>query len=64
MFFVYVIRSEVNGHFYVGLTSNVFNRVNEHNKGMTKSTKPFRPWKLFFFAEFSTRLDARMREKY
>ncbi len=63
MFFVY-IRSEVNGYFYVGLTHSVSNRVIQHNKGMTRSTKPYRPWKLFFFEKYETRAEARNREKY
>jgi len=54
MFFVYVIRSEKDGRFYVGLTSDVEQRVIQHNKGMTFSTKGFRPWKLFFFEEFES----------
>ena len=64
MFFVYVIRSEKDGRFYVGLTSDVEQRVIQHNKGMTFSTKGFRPWKLFFFEEFETREEARKREVY
>lgn len=64
MFFVYVIKSEFNGFFYVGLTTSVTNRIIQHNKGMTKSTKPFKPWKLFFSEEYETRIEARKREKY
>ncbi|HEX4875230.1 MAG TPA: GIY-YIG nuclease family protein [Chitinophagaceae bacterium] len=64
MFFVYVIRSEKDGRFYVGLSEDVDKRVNQHNKGMTFSTKGFRPWKLFFFESFPTRIDARKREIY
>lgn len=64
MFFVYIIRSEMDGRFYVGLTENVENRIIQHNKGMTFSTKGYRPWKLFFKEEYITRLEARSREKY
>ena len=62
MFFVYVIRSEKDGRFYVGQTSNVESRLIQHNKGMTFSTRGFRPWKLIFFEEFGTREEARKRE--
>lgn len=64
MYFVYVLKSVNNWRFYVGMTSNVENRVGEHNKGYTKSTKGYRPWSLFFFEECETRNIARQREKY
>ena len=64
MFFVYVLRSNVNGHFYVGMSQDVANRVVQHNSGMTKSTKAYRPWVLFFHEAFSTRIEARKREVY
>ena len=62
--FVYVLKSENHYRFYVGMTSNIENRIREHNSGKTKSTKGYRPWKLFFFEEFDTRQEARDREKY
>ena len=64
MFFIYVIRSEIDGRFYVGMTENVEKRLIQHNKGMTFSTKGFRPWRLFFVEEYNTRPEARIREKY
>jgi predicted GIY-YIG superfamily endonuclease len=35
MFFVYVLRSENHPRFYIGMTSSVGRRLNEHNKGKT-----------------------------
>jgi len=64
MFFVYVLKSLDHYQFYVGMTQNVQRRVDEHNKGRTKSTKGWRPWVLFFFEEFADRAEARKREKY
>ncbi len=64
MYFVYVLKSVDNWRFYVGMTANVQNRIGEHNKGYTKSTKGYRPWELFFFEEYETRDLARQREKY
>lgn len=46
------------------MTIDVKKRLNEHNKGKTKSTKGYRPWELIKVEEFDTRLDARKREKY
>jgi putative endonuclease len=62
--YVYVIRSEKDGRFYVGLTSNVKKRVSQHNTGRSRSTKAYRPLKLFFFEECLNRIEARKREKY
>ncbi|MEO1032823.1 MAG: GIY-YIG nuclease family protein [Bacteroidota bacterium] len=62
--FVYVLISEKDGRFYVGMTSDIEKRIKEHNSGRTRSTKGYRPWKLFFFEEFDNREEARKREKY
>lgn len=62
MFFVYVLRSETHNRFYVGMTTDIERRLEEHNKGKTKSTKGYRPWELFFFEDYPTRSLARKRE--
>ena len=64
MFFVYVIRSTVNGNFYVGMTEDIDARLIRHNRGDNNSTKAHRPWSLFFFEQFETRIEARKREVY
>lgn len=64
-FFVYVLVSEVKGlRFYVGFSTDINRRLKEHNSGKTKSTKGYRPWKLFFSEESDCREDARKREVY
>ncbi len=64
MYFVYVLKSEDNWRFYVGMTDNIERRLKEHNSGKTKSTKGYKPWILFFHETYNTRLEARKREKY
>ena len=59
MYFVYVLKSENNWRFYVGMTDNVERRIKEHNSGKTKSTKGYTPWELFFKEKYDTRLEAR-----
>ena len=61
---VYVLKSEEHWRFYVGMSQNLEKRLKEHNKGSTKSTKGYLPWKLFFYEEYKTTLEARAREKY
>jgi putative endonuclease len=62
MFFVYVLRSKNHNRFYIGMTTDVKRRLDEHNKGKTKSTKGYLPWTLFFFEDYPTRSLARKRE--
>ncbi len=64
MVYVYVIKSKVANRLYVGMSENVEKRLIEHNKGITQSTKPYRPWDLVFFEELNNRMEARQREKY
>ena len=64
MYFVYLL-SSINFEFhYVGFTSNLKKRLNEHNEGKTKSNKEYRPFKIVYFEEIETRENARKREKY
>jgi putative endonuclease len=60
--YVYILQSEVNGRFYIGSCSNPEVRLSQHNAGRTHSTKPYRPWKLMYYEEFSSNAEARKRE--
>jgi putative endonuclease len=64
MFHVYVISSLARNYLYVGLTDNVERRINEHQSGKNKTTKPYKPYKVILIEQFETRVKARMREKY
>jgi putative endonuclease len=63
-YWVYVIKSEIDGRLYKGLTSDISKRILEHNKGKSFSTKPYRPWKLIYSKAFEDRSSARDYEKY
>ena len=64
MFFVYVLHSVKFEKFYIGLTSNLEDRIRTHNESLVKSTKAFVPWVIIHIEEFKTRQDVRVREKY
>ena len=65
IYYVYAIKSEVDGRIYVGFSADVEKRLVEHNAGKTKSTKGYRPWKLIFKEKVDgDRMVARNREKY
>ncbi|MCF8233071.1 MAG: GIY-YIG nuclease family protein [Bacteroidales bacterium] len=65
MYWVYAIQSEIDGRIYVGISQNVDLRVNQHNKGHTRSTKGYRPWGLVYTEQVGeSMMAARKREKY
>ena len=45
--YVYLLRSLVRpDQFYVGITEDVWRRLEEHNRGQSSHTSKFRPWQL------------------
>jgi putative endonuclease len=64
MYFVYAIKSMNRKYIYVGLTKNIEERIDRHNKGYEKTTKPYRPFVLIYKEKCSNRLEARKREIY
>ena len=64
MYYTYVIKSKIRNYIYVGITSNVERRFNDHTEGRNKTTKPYKPFDLLLKEEYSTRVEARKREIY
>jgi len=62
-YFVYMLEN-VDGRHYIGITTDPERRLVEHNNGSTRSTRPFRPWKLIYSKDFETRKEACKREWY
>ncbi len=62
-FYVYVLRNG-DGKRYVGFTTDLRRRLEEHNAGQNLSTKPYRPWTLIFYEAFLSEADAKRRERY
>jgi putative endonuclease len=63
--FVYVLKNaDQNPHFYVGLTSNVGERLADHNMGRCSHTASRRPWHLHVVLEFSDEKRAIRFERY
>lgn len=63
-FYNYVIQSTKNNHLYIGFATDLKNRFKKHNKGLIKSTKPYRPWKLIYYEACLNEDDATRREGY
>jgi putative endonuclease len=64
MYRVYAIKSIHRNYIYVGMTSNIENRLYRHNKGYEKTTRPYAPFELIYSEKCQSRLEARKREKY
>ena len=64
LYTVYVLESERDGSFYKGFTQDLAQRLKQHNAGRTKSTRAKIPWRVVYTETYSTREEARNREKY
>jgi len=63
MFYMYILQSELVDRYYIGSTDDISRRLSDHNAGNTRSTKPFRPWKVVYTETYSTLIEARKRER-
>jgi len=63
-YFVYILQSQKDHKYYIGQTSDIERRVAEHNRGKVKSTKHRSPFKIIYFDELDSRIDAIRLEKY
>ncbi|MDP2692453.1 MAG: GIY-YIG nuclease family protein [bacterium] len=64
MYFVYAISSILRPYIYVGISDIPERRIDQHNKGYNKTTRPYRPFKTILIEKFKSRKEAREREKY
>ena len=64
MYFVYVLRSEVAERRYVGSCADTVQRLGQHNAGISRSTRDWRPWVLVHQETFNCRAEALHRERY
>ena len=46
------------------MTNDLERRIEEHNRGYSQSTKAYLPFELVYYEVYSSRLEARKREKY
>lgn len=63
MFFLYILQSKKNGIYYIGSTSDIAKRLNQHNRGYSKYTKNKGPFKLVYKENYDTLSETRGREK-
>ena len=63
MFDVYILKSRLDGTFYIGQTHDVASRVQRHNAGSERYTRNKIPWDLFWSCKVVSRSDAMGLEK-
>lgn len=63
-FYVYILISQKDHDLYIGFTSDLRKRFEEHQNGASLSTAPRRPFKIIFYEAYKNKHDALRREKY
>ena len=61
---VYALFNRINEEIYIGITTDLERRLNEHNTGKSRYTKAYKPWTVFYTEECEDFLSARKREIY
>ena len=65
MYFVYIIKSiNFPDKFYTGETTDVSQRLKEHNYGKFYHTAKYKPWELVCYTAFSDKNKAHQFERY
>jgi len=65
LYYVYLIESlSVQGERYVGMTTDLKQRLQEHNAGKSSHTSKFRPWQLTTYIALTDRIKAEAFEQY
>lgn len=65
MYYVYHLKSEIHpNRYYVGLTTDVMRRLEEHNAGKSIHSNKFKPWRLISYTAFIDKTRAEEFEEY
>ena len=64
MHFIYILQSDKDKRYYVGMTQNLAIRLLYHNSGKVRSTKHRVPLRLIYSEKYGTGEEARKREVY
>jgi putative endonuclease len=62
MYKVYILKSLAKDRYYIGHTRDLEERLRRHNRGLVKSTKPYKPWKLVYSEDKEDKSKAFKRE--
>lgn len=63
-YYVYILQSKRDNGLYIGFSTNLRYRLEQHAKGRVTSTHLRIPFKLIHYEYFINKMDAKAREKY
>ncbi len=63
-YYVYILQNKSREFLYIGYSENLVQRINDHNKGRSKSTRPYLPLELIHYEAYRSNQDAKRRERY
>ncbi len=63
MYYVYIVKSSIAEHYYIGSCKDTEKRLRDHNANRVRSTKRRGPWTLVHQEPFENKTDALYREK-
>ena len=64
MYYVYVLQSETDAGLYIGFSTDLKRRLEQHRSGESKSTANRGPWQLIYYEAYRMRQDAEGRERF
>lgn len=62
MFYTYILKSVLNGSYYVGSCKDLSARLLLHNRKLVPSTRRYAPWNIAFYESYESLSLARKRE--
>jgi len=60
---VYILKSQTSGRFYIGSTSDLIRRLEEHARGHSPYTRDRGPWDLVYQEDCLELAEARRQER-
>ncbi len=64
MYYVYLLKTEsTKNQFYIGVTSDLRRRIDEHNRGIVKTTHRLKKPKLIYYEAYESKDRPEEREK-
>ena len=63
MCWLYILKNEATGRYYIGSTNNLDRRLKQHKSGSTRTTRVLKTHNLVYTENYDNILEARFREK-
>lgn len=63
MYWLYILKNQNTGRYYIGSTSDLERRLKQHRSGKTRTTRILETHELVYKEKYNTLLEARNREK-